>query len=54
LLSPPWPSGRHDETALAHARVRERFEEFVRQEQDLRSYLQRMIEQDEMLDLLKR
>ena len=45
------PMGRHDEKAMTHPRVREVFEDFVRHKQELLTFLQKTIEQDQkMLD----
>ena len=45
------PMGRHDEKAMMHPRVIEVFENFVRHKQELLTFLQETIEQDQkMLD----
>ena len=43
------PMGRHDEQAMAHPRVRETFERFVQQKQELLSLLHQTAERDHKL-----
>jgi hypothetical protein len=43
------PMGRHDEKAMTHPRVREAFERFVHQKQELLSLLEQTTERDDKL-----
>jgi hypothetical protein len=47
------PMGRHNEQAMAHPSVRETFETFVKQKQELLSLLQQTAERDnQLLDMM--
>ncbi len=48
------PMGRHDEKAMTHPRVREVFEKFVTQKQELLSLLEQTVERDnQLLDVMR-
>jgi hypothetical protein len=49
------PMGRHDEQAMAHPSVRETFEAFVKQKQELMSLLEQTAERDNnLLEMMRR
>jgi uncharacterized protein YukE len=49
------PMGRHDQQAMTHPRVRETFERFVQQKQELLSLLEQTAERDsKLLEAMRR